>query len=73
MNSEEYMDGQDVDIDKGNTINVVKVDKYRLQKQLPQNLHFPENMANRDNDSIQMSSESSIEKYKDLLTPDQKA
>ena len=35
MNSEEYMDGQDVDIDKGNTINVVKVDKYRLQKQLP--------------------------------------
>ena len=30
-------------------------------------------MANRDNDSEQMSSESSIEKYKDLLTPDQKA
>ena len=67
------MDGQDVDIDKGNTINVVKVDKYRLQKQLPSNLHFPEKMANRDNDSIHMSSASSIDKYTDLLTPDHKA
>ena len=33
-------------------------------------MHFPENMANRDHQSERMSTESSIEKYKDLLTPE---
>lgn len=32
------------DLDQGNIISPVKLDKYRMQKQLPRNQHVPKNV-----------------------------
>ena len=65
ISSEEWVQNE---IDEGNTINPIKVDRYTIQKQMP-NLYLADDIEMKQSDGEQMSEESDVDKYQKLFTP----
>jgi hypothetical protein len=65
ISSEEWVQNE---IDEGNTINPIKVDRYTIQKQMP-NLYLADDIEMKQSDGEQMSEESDVGKYQKLFTP----
>ena len=59
ISSEEWVQNE---IDEGNTINPIKVDRYTIQKQMP-NLYLADDIEMKQSDGEQMSEESDVGKY----------
>lgn len=56
------------DLDHGNTISPIKVDKYTISKQMP-NLYLADDIDMKESEGEALSEESDVEAYNDLITP----
>lgn len=70
LNSQDDNDEvNDGDLDKGNIIQTVKMDAYKIKRQMPGNLNLAKNI-NKNQHDYAVSEQSDVEAYKEsLLTP----